>query len=92
MKIAAIDIGSNAARMQISSVLTNKNKISFKKDYRSLLKDRDFVIYANSNKTDTLYIGLIIELNPQLRPSIGFQSIRDFLSAWSDAKPEKKTL
>jgi exopolyphosphatase/guanosine-5'-triphosphate,3'-diphosphate pyrophosphatase len=31
MKIAAIDIGSNAARMQISSVLTNKNKISFKK-------------------------------------------------------------
>lgn len=31
MKIAAIDIGSNAARMQISSVLTNMNKISFKK-------------------------------------------------------------
>lgn len=31
MKIAAIDIGSNAARMQISSVLTNKNKINFKK-------------------------------------------------------------
>jgi exopolyphosphatase/guanosine-5'-triphosphate,3'-diphosphate pyrophosphatase len=31
MKIAAIDIGSNAARMQISSVLTNKNTISFKK-------------------------------------------------------------
>lgn len=31
MKIAAIDIGSNAARMQISSVLTNKNKVSFKK-------------------------------------------------------------
>lgn len=31
MKIAAIDIGSNAARMQISSVLTNKDKISFKK-------------------------------------------------------------
>ena len=31
MKIAAIDIGSNAARMQISSVLTNKGAISFKK-------------------------------------------------------------
>jgi exopolyphosphatase/guanosine-5'-triphosphate,3'-diphosphate pyrophosphatase len=31
MKIAAIDIGSNAARMQISSVLSDKNKISFKK-------------------------------------------------------------
>ncbi|WP_435353532.1 Ppx/GppA phosphatase family protein [Emticicia sp. SJ17W-69] len=31
MKIAAIDIGSNAARMQISSVLTNKKSISFKK-------------------------------------------------------------
>lgn len=31
MKIAAIDIGSNAARMQISSVLTNKKTISFKK-------------------------------------------------------------
>ncbi|MBA4851040.1 Ppx/GppA phosphatase family protein [Emticicia sp. BO119] len=31
MKIAAIDIGSNAARMQISSVLHDKNKISFKK-------------------------------------------------------------
>ena len=31
MKIAAIDIGSNAARMQISSVLTDKKKISIKK-------------------------------------------------------------
>ena len=31
MKIAAIDIGSNAARMQISSVLTDDGKISFKK-------------------------------------------------------------
>ncbi|RFS18353.1 Ppx/GppA phosphatase family protein [Emticicia sp. C21] len=31
MKIAAIDIGSNAARMQISSVLHDKNKINFKK-------------------------------------------------------------
>lgn len=31
MKIAAIDIGSNAARMQISSVLHDKKKISFKK-------------------------------------------------------------
>ncbi|MFN3589849.1 MAG: Ppx/GppA phosphatase family protein [Spirosomataceae bacterium] len=31
MKIAAIDIGSNAARMQISSVLTDEGKISFKK-------------------------------------------------------------
>ncbi len=31
MKIAAIDIGSNAARMQISSVLENNGKVSFKK-------------------------------------------------------------
>ncbi|MBP6410112.1 MAG: phosphatase [Pseudarcicella sp.] len=31
MKIAAIDIGSNAARMQISSVLENEGEISFKK-------------------------------------------------------------
>lgn len=31
MKIAAIDIGSNAARMQISSVLTDDKKIIFKK-------------------------------------------------------------
>jgi exopolyphosphatase / guanosine-5'-triphosphate,3'-diphosphate pyrophosphatase len=31
MKIAAIDIGSNAARMQISSVLEDEGKISFKK-------------------------------------------------------------
>ena len=31
MKIAAIDIGSNAARMQISSVLHDQKKISFKK-------------------------------------------------------------
>ena len=31
MKIAAIDIGSNAARMQISKVLENDGKISFKK-------------------------------------------------------------
>ncbi|MDR6562931.1 MULTISPECIES: phosphatase [unclassified Arcicella] len=31
MKIAAIDIGSNAARMQISRVLENDGKISFKK-------------------------------------------------------------
>lgn len=31
MKIAAIDIGSNAARMQISSVLHDHKKISFKK-------------------------------------------------------------
>lgn len=31
MKIAAIDIGSNAARMQISSVLNDEGKISFKK-------------------------------------------------------------
>lgn len=31
LKIAAIDIGSNAARMQISSVLNDEGKISFKK-------------------------------------------------------------
>jgi exopolyphosphatase / guanosine-5'-triphosphate,3'-diphosphate pyrophosphatase len=31
MKIAAIDIGSNAARMQISSILEDEGKISFKK-------------------------------------------------------------
>ncbi len=31
MKIAAIDIGSNAARMQISSVLDDQGRISFKK-------------------------------------------------------------
>lgn len=31
LKIAAIDIGSNAARMQISSVLNDDGKISFKK-------------------------------------------------------------
>lgn len=31
MKIAAIDIGSNAARMQISSVLDDEGRISFKK-------------------------------------------------------------
>jgi exopolyphosphatase / guanosine-5'-triphosphate,3'-diphosphate pyrophosphatase len=31
MKIAAIDIGSNAARMQISSILTDEGKVSFKK-------------------------------------------------------------
>ena len=31
MKIAAIDIGSNAARMQISSVLKDGKKITFKK-------------------------------------------------------------
>ncbi len=31
MKIAAIDIGSNAARMQISAVLLDEGKISFKK-------------------------------------------------------------
>ena len=31
MKIAAIDIGSNAARLQISSVLVDEGKISFKK-------------------------------------------------------------
>ena len=31
MKIAAIDIGSNAARMQISSILLDDGKISFKK-------------------------------------------------------------
>ena len=31
MKLAAIDIGSNAARMQISKVLENDGKISFKK-------------------------------------------------------------
>ncbi len=31
MKIAAIDIGSNAARMQISSILNDEGKISFKK-------------------------------------------------------------
>ena len=31
MKIAAIDIGSNAARLQISTVLTNDGVVSFKK-------------------------------------------------------------
>lgn len=31
MKIAAIDIGSNAARLQISTVLTNEGIVSFKK-------------------------------------------------------------
>ncbi|MFN4145204.1 MAG: Ppx/GppA phosphatase family protein, partial [Runella sp.] len=31
MKIAAIDIGSNAARLQISSVLHDEDKVSFKK-------------------------------------------------------------
>jgi exopolyphosphatase/guanosine-5'-triphosphate,3'-diphosphate pyrophosphatase len=31
MKFAAIDIGSNAARLQISSVLENEGVISFKR-------------------------------------------------------------
>ena len=31
MKLAAIDIGSNAARLQISTVLTNDNVVSFKR-------------------------------------------------------------
>ncbi|MBC7892141.1 MAG: phosphatase [Sphingobacteriaceae bacterium] len=31
MKLAAIDIGSNAARLQISNVLTNDGQVSFKK-------------------------------------------------------------
>ena len=31
MKLAAIDIGSNAARLQISTVLTNDTVVSFKR-------------------------------------------------------------
>jgi phosphatidylserine/phosphatidylglycerophosphate/cardiolipin synthase-like enzyme len=64
--------------------------ISFKDQYRSVLKDRIFSVYNDPFVGKRKYMGIITELKASERPSIGFESMNDLIRAWSDGRPENK--
>jgi hypothetical protein len=74
-------------RIQLSKLTKG---ISFKDQYRSVLKDRIFSVYNAPIEGEKVYMGIITELKASERPSIGFESMNDLLRAWSDGKPENK--
>jgi len=76
---------------RISSAELINSGVSFYNEHKSLLKDRLFTVYDKKEGGNKLYLGVIIELNPIERPSVGFESISDLLRAWSDRKPENKS-
>ena len=76
---------------RISSAELINSGVSFYNEHKSLLKDRLFTVYDKKEGGNKLYLGVIIELNPIERPSVGFESISDLLRAWSDRKPEDKS-
>ena len=84
-----IDLPGKKAR--ISSTELINSDVSFYNEHKSLLKDRLFTVYDKMVGGNKLFLGVIIELNPIDRPSIGFETISDLLRAWSDRKPENKS-
>lgn len=78
-------------KYRISSAELINSGVSFYNEHKSLLKDRLFTVYDKKEGGNKLYLGVIIELNPIERPSVGFESISDLLRAWSDRKPENKS-
>lgn len=84
-----IDLPGKKGR--ISSAELINSGVSFYNEHKSLLKDRLFTVYDKKEGGNKVYLGVIIELNPIERPSVGFDSISDLLRAWSDRKPENKS-
>jgi hypothetical protein len=76
---------------RISSAELINSGVSFYNEHKSLLKDRLFTVYDKKEGGNKVYLGVVIELNPIERPSVGFDSISDLLRAWSDRKPENKS-
>jgi hypothetical protein len=74
-------------RIQLSKLTKG---ISFKDQYRSVLKDRFFSVYNDPLEGKKVYMGIITELKASERPSIGFESMNDLIRAWSDGRPEHK--
>ncbi len=64
--------------------------ISFKDNYRNVLKDRVFNVYNDQREGKKVFMGMINEIKASERPSIGFESIDDLIRAWSDGRPENK--
>ncbi|WP_055445557.1 phospholipase D-like domain-containing protein [Lacinutrix himadriensis] len=84
-----IDLPGKKNRISAKQVLNSG--VSFYKEHKSLLKDRLFTVYDKEEGGNKVYLGVIIELNPMERPSVGFESLSDLLRAWSDRKPENKS-
>lgn len=84
-----VDLPGKKNRIPISALLNRG--VSFYKEHKSLLKDRLFGVYDQKEGGNKVFLGVVIELNPKDRPSVGFESIDDLLRAWSDRKPESKS-
>lgn len=91
LKTESLYIDLPGKKERISSIELSNLGVSFYKEHKSLLKDRLFTVYDKKEDGNKVYLGVIIELNPIERPSVGFESISDLLRAWSDRKPEKKS-
>ncbi len=84
-----IDLPGKKSRISLQQF--SDDGVDFSREYKSLLKDRLFTIYDKKEDGNKVYLGVIIELNPIERPSVGFDSLDDLLRAWSDGRPESKT-
>ena len=91
LKTESLYIDLPGKKGRISSAELINSGVSFYNEHKSLLKDRLFTVYDKKEGGNKVYLGVIIELNPIERPSVGFDSISDLLRAWSDRKPENKS-
>lgn len=91
LKTESLYIDLPGKKGRISSAELINSGVSFYNEHKSLLKDRLFTVYDKKEGGNKVYLGVIIELNPIERPSVGFESISDLLRAWSDRKPENKS-
>ena len=62
-------------------------RYSFYEYHKDFLKDKLFNIYDGND--ECVFIGVIIELNIESRPALGFDSMEDYLQAWLDGDPQK---
>jgi hypothetical protein len=76
---------------RVSNKKFRDNTIGFFDEHKRLLKDRLFSVYEQAEGGEKVFMGVIVELNPNHRPAVGFESIDDLFRAWSDRLPEKKT-
>lgn len=69
--------------------IKSDSDIFITENFTRLLSDRIYTVY--DSKGNTLQIGLIIELHPQYRPAMGFETMQDFITAWVGGLPEKSS-
>jgi len=63
-------------------LLSRLNGLSFRKEYKKLLKDKNFTVYNAAN--EQIYQGFILEENKNLRPVFGYVSLIDLLESLLD--------